>query len=82
MLLGAGHAFVSGTDRALLWTSLAESGRHGEYPRWEGRLRAASQTSEAVSVAAGGWLYTLAPRRARPSSGAVCSSPWATPDWQ
>lgn len=62
MLLGAGHAFVSGADRALLWTSLGESGRHGEYPRWEGGLRAASQTSEAVSAAAGGWLYALSPR--------------------
>jgi hypothetical protein len=62
MLLGAGSAFVSGADRALLWTSLGESGRQAEYPRWEGRLRAASQTSEAVSAAAGGWLYALAPR--------------------
>ena len=62
MLLGAGSAFVSGADRALLWTSLGEGSRHGEYPRWEGRLRVASQTSEAVSAAAGGWLYTLAPR--------------------
>ena len=40
----------------------ARAGRHGEYPRWEGRLRGASQTSEAVSAAAGGWLYTLSPR--------------------
>jgi MFS family permease len=62
MLLGAASAFVSGADRALLWTSLGEASRHGEYPRWEGRLRAASQTSEAVSAAAGGWLYTLSPR--------------------
>ena len=62
MLLGAGSAFVSGADRALLWTSLGEGSRHGAYPRWEGRLRVASQTSEAVSAAAGGWLYTLAPR--------------------
>ena len=47
---------------ALLWTSLGEGSRHSAYPRWEGRLRVASQTSEAVSAAAGGWLYTLAPR--------------------
>jgi hypothetical protein len=62
MLLGAGSAFVSGADRALLWTSLGESGRHGQYPRWEGRLRAAAQISEAASSAVGGWLYTLSPR--------------------
>jgi MFS family permease len=62
MLLGAGSAFISGADRALLWTSLGQSGRLGEYPRWEGRLRAAAQISEAVSSAVGGWLYALAPR--------------------
>jgi MFS family permease len=62
MLLGAGSAFVSGADRALLWTSLVTADRGGEYPRWEGRLRAAAQTSEAVSAAAGGWLYALGPR--------------------
>jgi len=62
MLLGAGSAFISGADRALLWASLGDVGRLTEYPRWEGRLRAASQTSEAVTAAAGGWLYSLAPR--------------------
>jgi hypothetical protein len=29
---------------------------------WEGRLRAAAQTSEAISSAVGGWLYSVAPR--------------------
>jgi len=62
VILGAGAAFVSGADRALLWTSLATAGRGGEYTRWEGRIRAAAQTSEAVSAAAGGWLYAITPR--------------------
>jgi MFS family permease len=48
MLLGAGSAFVSGADRALLWTSLGEGSRQSEYTRWEGRLRAASQTIVAL----------------------------------
>ena len=60
--LGAGSAFISGADRALLWVSLDAAGRRGEYRRWDGRLRAAGQTSEALSAAAGGWLYGLAPR--------------------
>src|SRR5262245_59236189 len=59
---GAGAAFVSGADRAMLWASLAATGRGGEYTRWEGRARAAAQTSEAVSAGLGGWLYALWPR--------------------
>ena len=62
IVLGAGSAFVSGADRALLWTSLATAGRGDQYRRWEGRLRAAGQASEAVSAAAGGWLYAVRPR--------------------
>jgi MFS family permease len=62
VLLGAGSAFMSGADRALLWVSLDADGRGREYTRWEGRLRAAAQTGEAASAAAGGWLYALAPR--------------------
>lgn len=60
--LGAGSAFISGADRALLWVSLDTAGRYGTYRRWEGRLRAAAQTSESLSAAAGGWLYAVAPR--------------------
>ena len=62
LLLGAGSAFISGADRALLWVSLDTGGRNAEYTRWEGRLRAAGQTAEAASSAAGGWLYALQPR--------------------
>jgi MFS family permease len=62
IVLGAGSAFMSGADRALLWASLDADGRLREYPRWEGRMRATAQTSEAISAAAGGWLYALRPR--------------------
>jgi MFS family permease len=62
VLLGSGISFISGADRALLWVSLDAAGRGGEYTRWEGRLRAAGQTSEAVGAAAGGWLYAIRPR--------------------
>jgi MFS family permease len=62
VVLGAGSAFMSGADRALLWVTLDATGRAREYLRWEGRVRATAQTSEAVSAAAGGWLYSLSPR--------------------
>src|SRR5262249_1699482 len=62
VVLGAGAAFISGADRALLWISLETAGRQVEYTRWEGRVRAAGQTSEAISAAAGGWLYAIHPR--------------------
>ncbi len=61
-VLGAGHAFVSGADAALLFSSLAGADEVAGYRRWEGRVRAAGQACEAASSAVGGWLYALAPR--------------------
>jgi MFS family permease len=60
--LGIGFAFTSGADSALLYAALAAGGRAPAYTRWEGRVRAASQVSEAASSAVGGYLYALAPR--------------------
>src|SRR5262249_7672446 len=62
MTLGVAAAFMSGADRALLWVSLEAAGGGGRYTRWEGRMRAAAQTSEAVSSGAGGWFYSITPR--------------------
>jgi hypothetical protein len=61
-VLGAASAFMSGADRALLWVSLETAGRAGQYTRWDGRIRAVSQSAEAMSAAAGGWLYAAGPR--------------------
>jgi MFS family permease len=61
-VLGTASAFMSGADRALLWVSLETAGRRGEYTRWDGAARAVSQTAEATSAAAGGWLYAMGPR--------------------
>src|SRR5499426_3773776 len=61
-ILGAGSAFVSGADRAILWVSLEKEGHAAQYTRWDGRIRAVSQSAEALSAAAGGWLYAVAPR--------------------
>lgn len=60
--LGAGMAFISGSDSALLWVSLPDDERAVDYRRYEGRMQAAAQTSEALSSAAGGYLYALGPR--------------------
>jgi MFS family permease len=60
--LGAASAFMSGADRALLWVSLEGASRTTQYTRWDGRIRAVSQSAEALSAAAGGWLYAMGPR--------------------
>jgi MFS family permease len=62
VLLGIGMAFVSGADSALLFVSLEARGEAARYRQWEGRVRAASQASEALSASLGGWMYTIAPR--------------------
>jgi predicted MFS family arabinose efflux permease len=62
VVLGGGLAFASGADSALLYRSLAASGREAAYPRHEGRVRAAAQACESLSAAGGGSLYALAPR--------------------
>ena len=62
VVLGAGIAFVSGADSALLYSALAAADAIGTYTRWEGRARAAGQACEAGSSAVGGWLYAMAPR--------------------
>jgi MFS family permease len=60
--LGVGFAFTSGADSALLYVSLKAVDRVTHYVRWEGRVRAAAQLSEAVSSVLGGWFYSLSPR--------------------
>ncbi|HVN86481.1 MAG TPA: MFS transporter [Candidatus Binatia bacterium] len=62
VVLGGSIAFTSGADSALLFTALQHADRGTEYPRWESRLRATSQASEAVSASVGGYLYSLGPR--------------------
>lgn len=55
-LLGAGAAFASGTDSALLYESLAREGRSDEIERHEIRAWRASFTALAFSAAIGGLL--------------------------
>jgi predicted MFS family arabinose efflux permease len=60
--LGVAMAFISGADSALLWVSLPDDQRAVAYRRYEGRMQAAAQTSEALSSAVGGYLYAIGPR--------------------
>jgi len=62
VILGIGLAFTSGADSALLFVSVKARVGVQHYVPWEGRVRAASQLSEAVSSGVGGWLYSLSPR--------------------
>jgi MFS family permease len=62
VVLGMGMAFISGSDSALLYVSLEARKETLHYRRWEGRVRAASQATEALSSSLGGWMYATAPR--------------------
>jgi len=58
VLLGAGGAFISGTDTALLYDSLAEEGRQDEIAAQEVRAWRYSYMALAISAVAGGFLST------------------------
>lgn len=60
--LGIGMSLISGTDAALMYESLKETGREARYRVWEGRFRFFGQTSEAVAALAAGWLFVVSPR--------------------
>jgi len=61
-LLGIGMSLISGTDAALMFESLQETGRQDEYRRWEGRFRFFGQVAEGSAALTAGALYTLWPR--------------------
>jgi len=58
VLIGAGGAFISGTDTALLYDSLAEEGRQDEIAAQEVRAWRYSYMALAISAVAGGFLST------------------------
>ncbi len=62
LILGLGASFVSGSDSALLFESLKETEREGEYLKFEGRLRSAGNMSEAIAAILGGLLATISLR--------------------
>lgn len=58
VLLGAGGAFVSGTDNALLYDSLSDQGREDEVAAQEVRAWRFTYTALALSAVTGGYLST------------------------
>lgn len=62
IVLGAGHAFVSGADSALLYDGLKASGKTDQYLKHEGRITSAGNFAEAFAGIAGGFLAAISLR--------------------
>lgn len=61
LLLGASVSFVSGSDSALLYETLAAGGEERLYTRCEGRMNGFSQTGEAMGALFAGVMYASFP---------------------
>jgi hypothetical protein len=59
VMLSFGGTFVSGSGNAWLYDSLKEHGIEDEYTHVQGRSRAIAQWVSAVSLIAGGFLYSV-----------------------
>lgn len=62
MLIGFGASFISGADSALLYDSLEELGRSGEYKKVEGRNTSFGMVSESAASVLGGFLAVISLR--------------------
>jgi MFS family permease len=62
LTLGLGASFISGTDSALLYDTLAISNREKDYPKIEGRLSSISNFSEAIASFLGGFIALISLR--------------------
>jgi MFS family permease len=61
-ILGLGIALISGTDAALMFESLKETGAEGSFRRWDGRFRFVGQMSEGIAALFAGLLFAVDPR--------------------
>lgn len=61
ILLGFSFAFISGSDTALLYESLRQSGKEADYARYDGRMTGYAQIGEASGAIFAGLLYATAP---------------------
>lgn len=59
--LGASYAFISGADSALLFETLRQQGKEGNYSRYDGRMTAWAQAGEAAGALGAGVLYQWFP---------------------
>ncbi len=62
IIIGIGSAFFSGTDSALLFESLEETGKKKDYKKWSGKVNLASSFSEATAALVGGSLAVISLR--------------------
>lgn len=62
VILGIGHACVSGADSAMLYDSLKASGKTEQYTKNEGRITSAGNFAEAFAGILGGLLATISLR--------------------
>jgi MFS family permease len=62
IVLGVGHAFVSGADSAMLFDSLKASGKTDQYTKHEGRITSAGNFAEAIAGVIGGLLAAISLR--------------------
>ena len=56
IVLGIGISLISGTDSALLYESLEETGQEGEFGRWNGKVRFFGQFGEGTAAIVAGFL--------------------------
>ncbi len=61
-ILGIGQSFISGSDSALLYDTLLDLKREGEYIKFEGRLTSFGNIAEAVAGTLGGLLAAASVR--------------------
>ena len=62
IVLGIGHACVSGADSAMLYDSLKASGKTDKYIKNEGRITSAGNFAEAIAGILGGLLAAISLR--------------------
>lgn len=62
LIMGMGMSFISGTDSAILYDTLADEGREGDYLKTQGRLSSIGNFSEAGGAIVGGLLATISLR--------------------
>jgi MFS family permease len=74
IILGLGGSFISGSDSALLFDSLAVMKRQNYYLRYEGRITALGNLAETVAAVGGGLLAAWSSYRAVYVSQAVIAS--------
>jgi MFS family permease len=64
IVLGLGGSFISGSDSALLYDSLAETGDEHRYLQYEGRITSLGNLAETIAAVCGGLIAAFISYRA------------------